>query len=527
MKRTMKSLVGLLLILAMSTGVVYANTHVVQPGDMLWKIAVDNGVSSEEIAEANNLSDPNMLIPGQSLVIPEGNQSPKYVIMLIGDGLGFSQRQITEYYEQKTTGTREKLAMNQLEIAGVNTTYSANSLITDSAAAGTALASGVKTNNGVIGKNADNQDVPTLVELAEEKGMATGIVTTTRLTHATPAAFATHNESRNNESAIAEDYLDSGVDFLAGGGIRYFIPASTPKDQKDYAGNTIKSKREDEKDVVASFENLGYETFIGKEGTDAFRTAEFEAGDQVLALFTYSHLPYEIDRVNEAPQIPSLAEMTETAIDLLEEDQDGFFLMVEGGRIDHAAHQNDAAAMVQDTLAFDAAVEEAMAFYQAHPSETLVLVVGDHETGGLGLGMDTKGYFVDPSQLGKATASIADKLAYSDLAYNGDRTAYYKTLETELGLNDLTADEKAKLEAAMDAQDAGETFGYYKYDPAPVAVAHLVSERANIFWTTTIHTGTAIPLSAQGVEAEKFLGYKDNTEIAKTLAEIMNVSFAK
>ena len=525
MKRYLKSFLGFMLVLAMSTGIVFANNYVVQPGDMLWKIAAENGTSMDAIQEANDLSNPNILVPGQELVIP--GETPKYVILLIGDGLGFSQRQIAEYYEQTTSGTNEKLVMNQFDIAGVNTTYSADSLITDSAAAGTALASGIKTNNGVIGKDADNQDVPTLVELAEKKGMATGIVTTARLTHATPAAFATHNESRNNENEIAVDYLDSGVDFLAGGGIRHFIPASTPKDQKDYAGNTIKSKREDETDVVASFGDLGYKTFVGNEGTDAFKSTQLQAGDQVLALFTYSHLPYEIDRVNTAPELPSLAEMTDKAIDLLEEDEDGFFLMVEGGRIDHAAHQNDAAAMVQDTLVFDMAVKEAVEFYNAHPAETLILVVGDHETGGLGLGMDTNGYFVDPSELGKAKISIADALAYTDLAYNGDRDAYYKTLKTQLGLTDLTDAEKEKLEAAMDAQDAGETFGYYAYDPAPVAVAHIVSERANIFWTTTIHTGTAIPMSAMGVEAESFLGYKDNTEIAQTLAEIMDVSLGK
>ncbi len=456
----------------------------------------------------------------------ENNASPKYIILLIGDGLGFSQRQIAEYYNQTVSKVDGQLSMNQLPIAGVNTTHSANSLITDSAAAGTALASAVKTNNGVIGKDADLNDVKTLVELAEEKGLATGLVSTTRLTHATPAAFASHNESRGNENEIAEDLLASGVDFFAGGGLRYFIPQGYSTNTTDYSDATIKSKRKDDRDLVKEFEDKGYTIFIGRKGTDAFETATFNEGDQVFAAFTYSHMPYEIDRVNSYSELPSLADMTDKALDLLSTDEDGFFLMVEGGRIDHAAHANDAASMVQDVLAFDEAVESALDFYRNHKDETLVLVVGDHETGGLGLGMDTHGYFVDVKALESVKMSSADLLSYkSDIKYSGDRDALMRTLETSFGLNDLTEAEIMKLNTAMSAQDKGQTFGYYDADPVPMTVAHILSTRANIFWTTTIHTSTAIPLTTIGVDSNKFLGYVDNTDISKTLADIMGVSF--
>lgn len=527
MNRTVKTFIALLVVLTLSISFAYADTYTVGSGDMLWKISKETGVSVDRLVELNGIDNPNLIHPGQVLRLGEASATDaKYFIMLIGDGLGFSQRQITEYFQQSQIKD-QKLRMNALPVSGVNTTYSSNSLITDSAAAGTALACGVKTDNGVIGKNASLQDVPTLVELAEAKGMATGIISTTRLTHATPASFASHNVNRDNENEIAYDFLDSGVDFFAGGGLRHFIPQNHPKDAKDYMGATIKSKRTDDVDVVSEFEALGYKTFTGKEGTDAFKAADFSAGDQVLALFTYSHMPYEIDRANLYSDLPSLADMTAKGIDLLEEDKDGFFLMVEGGRIDHAAHQNDAAGMVWDTLAFDAAVEEAYDFYLEHPQDTLVLIVGDHETGGLGLGMDTQGYFVDPSQLGEAKLSIADELSYGSIQYSGDRETYFATIGEKLGLDDLSATEKAKLESAMDASDAGETYGYYQYDPTAVAVAHIQSERANIFWTTTIHTGTAIPLSAVGYKAGDFLGYKDNTEIAQALAEIMGVTLAK
>lgn len=454
------------------------------------------------------------------------NSSPKHVILLIGDGLGFSQRQITEYYNMEVNGSEDKLVMNQLPEGGINSTHSANTLIVDSAAAGTALASGVKTNNGVIGKDADLKDVKTLVELAEESGQATGLVTTTRLTHATPAAFASHNESRGNENEIAYDYLDSGVDFFAGGGLRHFIPQDFPSDTTDYAGNTIKSKRKDDMNLVSEFEKLGYTTFTGNAGVDAFKTAKLEKGDKVFAAFTYTHLPYEIDRTNNYTELPSLAEMTSKAIDLLSKDDDGFFLMVEGGRIDHAAHANDLPGVVHDTLAFDAAVKEAYDFYMANPNDTLVIVVGDHETGGLGLGMDKHGYFVDIASIKDVKASIADNLMYGNSrGYTGDKDDFLKKLADNYDLGDLNGAEAARLNTAMSADDKGQTAGYYDVSPVALTVSHIISERANVHWTTTIHTGAAIPFTAIGTGADEFNGYIDNTDISKTLADLMGVSF--
>lgn len=521
MKNVMKRMTVLFLVMLMAISAVFADTYVVTEEDVLWKIAEMFGTTVDDLAKMNDLSNVNRIYPGQELKV---NGQPKYVIMLIGDGLGFSQRQIAEYYTQEMNETKDKLIMNQFPISGVNTTYSSDSLITDSAAAGTALASAIKTNNGVIGKDENLKDVKTLVELAEEDGMATGIISTTRLTHATPAAFASHNESRGNENEIAYDFLDSAVDFFAGGGLRHFLPQNYEANTKDYTGATIKSKRTDDTNLVEEFEALGYDTFIGMEGTDNFKNAEFEAGDQVFAAFTYTHMPYEIDRANHFTALPSLSDLTKKAIDLLSQDEDGFFLMVEGGRIDHAAHINDAAAMVQDTLAFDAAVKEAYDFYMAHPQETLVLVVGDHETGGLGLGMDTQGYFVDVAALSGPTMSIEDQLAYSSIAYNGDRASFIETVKGNF-VSDLTEDELKKLNDAMDAEDAGETYGYYGYSPSSIAVSHIISSRANIFWTTTIHTGTAIPLSAIGQGSEQFLGYADNTEISKKVADLMGFDF--
>ena len=447
---------------------------------------------------------------------------PKYVFYFIGDGLGASQRQFSEFFLQEKTGNpSQALLMNTFETAGINSTYAADTLITDSAAAGTALASGIKTNKGVIGKNAAGQDVKTLMEAAEEHGRATGIITTTRLTHATPAAFCAHNISRNNENEIAVDMAASGVDFIAGGGIRHFIPRAAEITDTDATGRSIKSKRKDDLNLVQALEEKGYDTFIGMQGARAFNRTDFAGKEKVFAAFTYTHLPYEIERVSQYPDVPSLAAMTRAAVDSLSRDPDGFFLMIEGGRIDHAGHANDPTGVIHDTLAFDDAVREAYEFYLQHRDDTLIVVVGDHETGGMGLGMDAMGYKLDLAKLLHTKVSVEDTLAYGDGQYKGDRQAYLTFLADRFGLDNLSQDETARLEKAMADADAGKTAGYYKVNPAALTAAHLLSERANINWTTTIHTATMIPMSATGVGAHRFSGWKDNTQIALTMAGLL------
>lgn len=459
------------------------------------------------------------------IAMPALAAQPKYVFYFIGDGLGASQRQFSEFFlQEKESDNTRHLLMNTLPVAGINTTYCADTLITDSAAAGTALASGVKTNKGVIGKDAAGQDVRTLTEAARDKGMKTGLITTTRLTHATPAAFAAHNISRNNENEIAEDFVKSGVDFLAGGGIRHFIPQAMKMKTKDAVGKTIKSKRKDDKNLIKEFEGKGYATYIGMEGAKAFNTDDFSKRDKVFAAFTYTHTPYEIERMDTYTAMPSLAAMTRAGIDVLSQGSNGFFLMVEGGRIDHAAHANDPTGVIYDTLAFDDAVKAAFEFYETHKEDTLILVVGDHETGGMGLGMDSMGYKLDMGALMATRVSVEDTLAYGSGQYTGDREGYKSYLAKAFGLVNLSQTETARLEKAMASADSGETMGYYKVNPAALTAARLLSQRANINWTTTIHTATMIPMSATGTGAQLFGGYKDNTVIAQTMADLLDLN---
>lgn len=434
---------------------------------------------------------------------------PKYVFMFIGDGLGSSQRQLTEYYMQEVNNLEDySLTMDRFPIAGINTTHSSNSLITDSAAAGTALATGYKTDSGMISVLPNGKKVKSIIDYAQKNNIKTGIISTTRLTHATPAVFASNNQSRNNENEIAFDFLDSNVDYFAGGGYRHFI-----------SKNKEGSKRKDNIDLIDEFQKQGYKTFWGENSSDDFKNLKADKNTKVFAAFTSSHMPYELDRINNNSKVPSLAELTKKGIEVLNKGDNGFFMMVEGGRIDHAAHANDAKSVIYDTLALDDAVKEAYKFYKNHPDETLILVVGDHETGGLGLGIG-KDYFLNLNALKKVNYSVEDVLQSK---YKGNKVEYINFIKNQMGLKDMSPKEEYQILEAMKTEDKKEyeknVYGGYK--PTAIAVAHILAERANIMFTTFAHTGTQIPLSAIGEKSEMFSGFKDNTEIGKELIRIV------
>ncbi|MCB2173452.1 alkaline phosphatase [archaeon] len=272
-----------------------------------------------------------------------GSGTVRNVIFLIGDGMGIGQLSAAEY-----ENGQESLSISSMPYKALVTTYSESAFVTDSAASGTALATGYKTNNGRISMSTSGETLTTVVEVAEENGVSTGIVSNTRVTHATPACFMAHVSSRGMESAIASQVLDSGVDVVLGGGSTYFDSLDTSG-----AGYT----------VVTSTDELH----------------DFDSG-KVLGLFAPGYMSY--DDYRDPDVEPSLAEMTYKSIELLSHDPDGFFLMVEGGRIDHASHDNDFDATMSEVFAFDEAVLVALE-YASSRNDTLVLVTADHETGGL------------------------------------------------------------------------------------------------------------------------------------------------
>lgn len=270
-------------------------------------------------------------------------------------------------------GLDDLLAMEAMPVAGWSRTASANSLVTDSAAAATAIATGVKTNNGIISQDAANNDLETILEQAQARGMAVGLVTTTQMAHATPAAFASHVPHRSMMTEIASQMLDHRVDVMLGGGEDEFLPAD---ETGCYSSPGL---RGDGRDLIAEATAAGY-TYVCDAA--AFVTVVPTTTTRLLGLFA--------DGAMKRPFSPSLAGMTQKAIAILSQDPEGFFLMVEGGQIDWACHRNDATWAISDTIGLDEAVLVAQA-YASTRDGVLVIVTGDHETGGMTVSLSPTG----------------------------------------------------------------------------------------------------------------------------------------
>lgn len=400
----------------------------------------------------------------------------KNVILLIGDGMGYAHVTAARLAQGK------KLHMDQIKTTGTMTTASANSIVTDSAAAGTAMATGFKTNNGMISVTPDGKSLKTILEAAREKAKATGLVSTTRITHATPAVFAAHVPDRDDETTIADQMLKADVDVLLGGGKSYFVPES--------AGG----KRKDNRDLTAEAKTRGYTVVSTKDELAAVN------GGKVLGLFNKSHLNYEVDR--DLTKEPSLAEMTTKAISLLDKNK-GFFLMVEGGRIDHAAHANDPAGVYGDTLAFDTAVNVALDYAEKN-KDTMVIVTADHETGGLIIGAGGEDAKADITLLNKLTKTAE----YMGKQIKADGSNIDAVFARYAAINDLTENERTGIQTAANKA---------------LAAANVISARAGIKFNSGGHTGVTVPVMVTGEKEYELAGLIDNTQIAKIIADAMDL----
>ena len=314
-----------------------------------------------------------ILIAGSSLIFGCGGSGStssasvdrvkaKNIILFIGDGMGAEHRKAARW---TTAGEHGQLSMDDMPNSGSIQTRSADSAITDSAAAATAMATGVKTNNGVIALDANLNFVSTILEDAMSQGKLVGIVTTTQLSHATPAAFVSHIEDRDLMSEIAAQIVDTGVDVLLGGGEDEFLPAS------ENGCFPEAGERSDGRNLINEAIASGY-VYVCDPASFTF--VDPSSTFQLLGLFA--------DEGMTRPFSPSLADMTQKAIEVLSKGADGFFLMVEGGQIDWASHDNDAANVISDTIGLDEAVEAAKQFASV-TADTLIIVTADHETGGM------------------------------------------------------------------------------------------------------------------------------------------------
>lgn len=396
------------------------------------------------------------------------------VIFMILDGVG-------HYHYQLTRLVYGRLHIDDTFALGWVTTHSADANITASPAAATALATGYKTNNVMVSISPDGERLKTVLEYAQEKGMKTGLITTVMIYDATPAAFAAHNESRYNQAEIAADMLEHQVDVLLGGGRALFF----------------------DEDLITRAQELGY-TYVKNE-EELLRVA----GGTVLGLFSDVEMSYELDRhlTNE----PSIAQMTEKAIEILSTDNDnGFFLMVEGGRTDWAGHRNDAAAIAADLNAFDEAVGVAMQFAD-EDGNTLIVITSDHETGGLTFPESDHGYIA--SFLGQMTAS-AD---YIGSQMNKDRTNVQQVIRQYTPIEQLTPSEVRSI------KDCGSGFQLGRLEPGNT-IAAIISGYARTNFSSTYHTAADVPLFWYGAGAFEYSGTCDNTDIGKELIAIITES---
>lgn len=443
-------------------------------------------------------------------------QGIKNVIVMIPDGCDETVQTVARWYKG------EDLQVDKMVGGGVKT-HMANSIITGSAAAGTAFATGHKTTVKFLGVGPRADDlltgfVPTaepyapvasVLEAAKLAGKATGIVATSRVTHATPAAFACHIQDRNWDNDIMEHMVYNNVDVVFGGGARHLIP-----DGAHYTtsfGDTWGGKRTDGEDLLKVLQKRGY-TFVDNRD-DMLDLVE----GPVWGMFDDSHMQPDIDRQYFAPHEPSLAEMTAKAIELLSQDEDGFFLMVEGSQVDWAGHNNDPIYMVTDFIAFDDAVKVACDFAEKE-GRTLVLAFPDHNTGGMKLGHYTTamGYtettiedLVDPLK-GMTITSPGLVYMLDDVTDNVELAAKTKQY---WGL-DLTDGDIAEIRALEPSVGLA------------YALARVVSKNHTVIgWTTDGHNGETVPVWLHGADAP--VGIIDNTELALMAAGAMNVDLEK
>jgi len=401
-------------------------------------------------------------------------ERPRNLVLFIGDGFG------PPYAELGRAVAGAPLVLDSFLVGAAQTATGAVRVV-ESAAGATAFACGLATSDGHVGVDADGRPCRTLLERARDAGARTGIVTTTRVTHATPAAFAAHHPDRGAETDIAAQMAGAGLDVLFGGGWHQFTPAS------------MGGARIDERDLRQELSEAGYTVVTDP---DCFDTID---AVPAVALLTPSHMAYEIDRDETAE--PSLAEMTLRAMNLLAAGGRPFALVVEGGRIDHAGHDNAPAEAAHDVLAYDAAFGAAVAWARADGA-TLVVAVADHETGGLGLGRDDV-YDWQPDALRAATESAGRTAAR--ITAGEDLAA---ALRAGAGVDSLGADELAALAGA---------------DPA-VAVAAIVSARAGVAWTTPGHTAVDVSVYAFGPGAGAFAGSRPAAEVGRLLGEAVGES---
>ncbi len=428
----------------------------------------------------------------------------KYVFLFIGDGMGQSDVDLYEAYLAEKDGKEGFVQSNisKIPLLSMCTTHCKNRRITDSGAAGSAIACGQKFNVGEIAYSETGNQPKSIAKVAKGKGMKVGIISTAPMNHATPASFYANQPTRKNYYQIGLQLAESNFDFFGGGGLL------------KQTGN-----KKDEKDLMTIYQESGYLTFTSLKAIASMKSHNNKVIFTNETLDRDASIPYKIDR-EDAPN-NSLAEIVETAIIHLDNPK-GFFMMVEGGKIDYAAHDNDAGSIIGEMEDFDNAIAEAYKFYLQHKNETMIIITADHETGGVSLGIADNGYESDFGILSKQKMSMSkfgtiikkqtkneDNVSlkeYTDLA-----SKYFMGIEM-----DFSADEQAILNEAYAAINAKSNRAkdeakskYNGNNPMAYAFCQIMNRRASVGFTTNAHTCAKVPVYAVGTTTPIL----DNTEI--------------
>ncbi|MFW6124237.1 MAG: alkaline phosphatase [Acidobacteriota bacterium] len=461
-------------------------------------------------------------------------EAPKYMFLFIGDGMGLSQMHAAEIMGGALNGEQveiKKLSFSKFPGTGLMTTFSVNSYKTDSAASGTAIASGKKTINGRINIDPTGKiQFKPVAERAKENGMKVGVISNVPLNHATPACFYANMPSRGDYYEIAKQMVESEFDFFGGGGIKY------PSGRKGL-----------QTDILELAKQKGYKIIQSQK--EFFLLGEKDKDEKIIAinekLTVETAMPYRID-LNEKDL--SLADYVNKSIQLLEDDE-GFFMIVEGGEIDWAGHDNDAATLIKEVKDFDKAVQRAVQFYQRHPEDTLIVVTADHETGGMGLDFEVSGYSQSLEILNGQTISLEKfneehvkpyKAAKDEQEWNLDD--FMPLIEEKFGLLKLSEEDKEELndKASQEDREAlrkmGRVLSAREYEELQSSLRNpnralfgfilvkILNKKAGVSWTTGGHTAAPVPVFSIGKGYEKFVGTYDNTGLFKKMIKVMKLN---
>lgn len=490
--------------------------------------------------------------PAIPVFAAEEAAAPKYIFLFIGDGMSHPQIQITADYlgalEQDPSSDilsgHKDLTMMTFPVAGSATTFDSTSFCPDSASTATSISTGHKTYSGSI--NVDETgtvEYETIAEkLKNQLGYKVGILSTVNLNHATPAAFYAHQVSRSSYYDISLELIESGFDYFAGGGLL----KTTGKD-----GN--------QEDSYALAEAAGYKVIKTQAEAEALTAEDGKAIVIAETLADSDAMSYDNDRAEDEW---ALADYVEKGIEVLD-NETGFFMMVEGGKIDWACHANDAGSTIADTIALDNAIAEAVEFYNEHPDETLILVTGDHETGGLTIGFAGTDYDTFLTNISNQKISYAKFDSDYVAAYKENGTDFDTVMADVTELFGLTApsEDQVETEATMDSKDqhpesddtgslemtqyeydklkaayettmartGEEEIGqeeyvlYGSYEPLTVTITHILNNKSGVNFASYAHTGLPVAVFAQGNGQELFEGYYDNTDIYNNLAVLTGV----